>query len=141
MGTRLPLGMNLKNGVSYKAVVVDDSSMMRKLLCQILRSESFEVIAEYENGESIVGDYEDLVKRPDFAFVDIEMPGINGVETVTQLKAIDPQLKYVMCTGVTDREVVKELLKLGISGYIVKPFDRDKVIERLAPILGRTLIY
>lgn len=135
MDGRLPLGTNPRNGKPYKAIVTDDSAMMRKLLGQILRSEGFDIVAEFETGEKTLEFYEELNIRPEFAFVDVEMPGINGIETVTRLKNLDPELRYIMCTGVTDSAVVKELLRLGISGYIVKPFDRDKVLERLEPAM------
>lgn len=136
MEGKLSLGLNPINGKPFRAVIVDDSAMMRKLLGQILRSESFEIASEFETGESAVEAARRGEFRADLAFVDIEMPGIDGIETVTRLKKIAPGMKYVMCTGITDKEVVRELLRLSISGYIVKPFDREKVMERLEPILG-----
>lgn len=134
---KLPLGVKPNNGLPYEVILIDDSKMMRKLLSQILRSQNFEIIQEFESGDDVIAKYAHIDKHPEFAFVDIEMPGINGIETVKTLKGIDPQLKFIMCTSVTDKQVVRELLAMGISGYIVKPFDRDSVNERLAKILRR----
>jgi two-component system chemotaxis response regulator CheY len=135
---KIPLGVKLLNGLPYTVIIVDDSAMMRKLLNRILLSEKFEVIDEAESGEKGIEAYITADKKPDFMFIDIEMPGLNGVDTVKELKKFNPDIQIVMCTSVTDQSVVKELVALGISGYIAKPFDRDAVIQRLAKILKRT---
>ena len=135
--TKFALGLKPTNGKPYSAVIVDDSSMIRKLLRQMLLSEAFNVLADFDGGESLLEGYTQLPQKPEFAFVDVEMIGMNGIETVKAVRLIDPEIKVIMVTGITDQEVVRSLIQLGISGYIVKPINRDAVLERIAKILGR----
>ena len=103
----------------------------------MLLSEAFNVLADFDGGESLLEGYTQLPQKPEFAFVDVEMIGMNGIETVKAVRLIDPEIKVIMVTGITDQEVVRSLIQLGISGYIVKPINRDAVLERIAKILGR----
>lgn len=131
----LPLGIKPINGKPYQCMIVDDSLMMRKLLNRILLSVGFEVMAEADSGKAVIDIYNNNSVEPDFMFVDIEMPEMNGVDTVKHLKSKGAKCKIIMCTSVTNNETVKELVALGIAGYIVKPFDRDKVIKSLIKII------
>ena len=119
-------------------MIVDDSTMMQKLLAQILKSEGFEVIADADSGRVALGRYVSLPKKPDFVFLDVEMPEMDGVQTLAGLRKIDPEIKVVMVTSITDEGLVKKLVELGISGYVVKPFKREDLLVRVARILGRS---
>ena len=137
MENTLPLGVRTLNGLPYSAMIVDDSRTMRLMLKQILLSHHFIVVQEAENGKDALEKYGELDPKPDYVFCDVEMPEVSGPELVRELKKIDAPSKIVMCTSITDEAVVKELISLGISGYIVKPFDRDTVTGKLAKILTR----
>lgn len=134
---RIPLGIRTTNGFPFTAMTIDDSTMMRKLLIQILRGEGFEMIAEADSGRSALEIYTTLEKKPDFIFLDVEMPEMNGIETMAELKKINPQVKVIMVTSVTDESAVRKLVELGIGGYVVKPFKREDLLIRVARILGR----
>jgi two-component system chemotaxis response regulator CheY len=134
---RIPLGIRPTNGFPFTAMTIDDSTMMRKLLIQILRGEGFEMIAEADSGRSALEIYSTLGKKPDFIFLDVEMPEMNGIETMAELKKINPQIKVIMVTSITDESCVRTLVELGISGYVVKPFKREDLLLRVARILGR----
>lgn len=134
---RIPLGIRTTNGFPFTAMTIDDSMMMRKLLIQILRGEGFEMIAEADSGRSGLELYTALDKKPDFVFLDVEMPEMNGIETMAELKKVNPQVKVIMVTSVTDERAVRALVELGIGGYVVKPFKREDLLLRVARILGR----
>ena len=68
-------------------------------------------------------------------FIDVEMPELNGIETVKAIKPLLPNTKFIMETGKTDPETVKELLSLKIDGYIVKPYDRKVLSDKITAIL------
>lgn len=133
----LPLGVRTLNGLPYTAMIVDDSRTLRLMLKQMLLSHHFTVVQEAENGKDGLEKYNDLEPKPDYVFCDVEMPEMSGPELVRELKKINCPSKIVMCSSVTDEAIVKELITLGISGYIVKPFDRDTVTGKLAKILNR----
>ncbi len=101
------------------------------MLKQILLSVKFDVIDEIDNGSMAA----DRVKRgglkPDYMFIDVEMPVMSGIELVRLIRPLLPDCRILMVTSHGEREKVEELLKLGINGYIKKPFDRDMVIEKI----------
>jgi DNA-binding NarL/FixJ family response regulator len=106
-----PLGKR-KDGLSYSAVIVDDSILARKALKQILLSVEFNVIDEIDNGGLAVEKLKNSRYQPDYLFIDYEMPVLSGVEV---LKIVRPQLvdtKIIMVTTHSDKEKVDELIKL-----------------------------
>jgi two-component system chemotaxis response regulator CheY len=137
MENTLPLGVRPLNGIPYTAMLVDDSRTMRLMLKQILLSLHFEVVQEAENGKNGLEKFAGLEKKPDYVFCDIEMPEMTGIEFVRELRKSGETVKIVMCTSRTDEDMVRELISLGIAGYIVKPFDRETVNGKLTKILNR----
>jgi DNA-binding NarL/FixJ family response regulator len=138
----LCLGQNTVNGLPIKAMVVDDTKVIRMVLKQLLLAEKFEVIMEAENGEEAIRMLSQAAERPDILFIDKEMPVLDGISTIRELRPLFPNMKIVMVTSIKDEETVKEAIKIGITGYIVKPgsdkpFERKEFLERLAKFLGR----
>ncbi|HQO40710.1 MAG TPA: response regulator [Spirochaetota bacterium] len=128
--SKKPLGRK-NDGSSYTAVVVDDSTLSRAALKQILLSLEFNVIYEVDNGGAAVVKLEVPENRPDYLFIDLEMPVMNGIEVLQKVRPILENTKIFMVTSVSDREKVDELIKLGINGYVKKPYDRDTVVRQL----------
>lgn len=126
-----PVGI-APHGKAYTAVIVDDSRMMRQILKQILLSVKFDVIDEIENGTAAVLKVKNGEIAPDYMFIDVEMPLLNGVGVVREIRPVLPDCKIYMVTAHSEKDQVEELLKLGINGYIKKPFDRDTVIAKLS---------
>jgi YesN/AraC family two-component response regulator len=122
------------DGSSYKAIIVDDSPMMRQILRQILLSVDFTVIDEIANGSLAL----QILKNPnlvvDYLFVDIEMPIMDGIQLVKEIRSHLPKCKIIMVTSHSDREKVEDIIKLGVNGYIKKPFDRDTVLAKITQI-------
>lgn len=127
---KLPLGRR-KDGLSYTAVIIDDSVLSRAVLKQILLSLEFNVIYEVDNGGAAVLKLEGPGNRPDYLFIDLEMPVMDGVEVLKKVRPILEHTKIFMVTSVSDKEKVDALIKLGINGYIKKPYDRDTVVRQL----------
>lgn len=117
-----------------KVLIVDDTAFMRKLLRNILFSGGFDIVGEAENGKQAVELYKQL--KPDLVMLDIVMPEMNGIETLKAIKQIDPNAKVIMCTAIGQEKIVKAAIKLGAKGYIVKPFQAQKVIEEAKRVLG-----
>lgn len=130
----LPTGKK-PNGSLAKVIVIDDSQFIIKHLSQIFMSRDFEVAGTAENGKAGVDLYKKLHPDVDLVTLDITMPEMDGLETLKQIKAFDPNATIIMVTAIGTAESVKEAIKLGAKGYIVKPLDREKVIERIGQIL------
>lgn len=117
-----------------RAVVVDDSTTMRMLLTSILHQAQVEVVGEAADGRQAV----DIVaqRQPDIVCLDMDMPVMNGLEALEQIHANNPQAKVLMITGRAGRELVMQAAKLGARGYILKPFEPEKVTEAIYKLLG-----
>ena len=76
--------------------------------------------------------------RPDLILMDFQMPGINGVETTRRLRAIGSlaSVPVIMLTGNSDGNAVVESIKAGACDFIVKPFDKDTLLAKIARVLG-----
>jgi len=117
-----------------RILVVDDAAFMRMLLKKILVQGGHQVVGEASNGREAVEKYKEL--RPDLVTMDIVMPEMDGITAVKEIKKIDPNAKIVMITAVGQEAKVMEALKAGASGYIVKPFQAQKVLEEINRVLS-----
>jgi len=128
-----PLGIG-KDGIAYRVIIVDDSKMARQVLKQILLSVEFVVIDEIDNGGAAVKVLQSPILHVDYLFIDVEMPVMDGIQVVKEIRSRLPECKIIMVTSHGDREKVQSLIELGIDGYIKKPFDRDTVIAKILQI-------
>jgi DNA-binding NarL/FixJ family response regulator len=111
--------------------IVEDNEQLRTTLARVLnRAEGFRCISHYGDAESAL---EGLPKdHPEVVLMDINLPGINGVECVRQLKQVMPQILVIMLTVYEDTENIFNALAAGASGYLLK---RTKSAELLEAIL------
>ena len=132
-----PIGVG-SDGESYKAFIVDDSKMARQILRKTLLSVDFVVIDEIDNGGAAIAKLKNPNLYVDYLFIDVEMPVMDGIQVVKEIRGWLPRCKIIMVTSHSDREKIAELVKLGIKGYIKKPFDRDTVIAKITQIQQQT---
>jgi two-component system chemotaxis response regulator CheY len=121
-----------------KALIVDDSSVMRKIVGRSLRQAGLELssVIEAANGAEALGL---LNANPvDIILTDINMPVMDGLEFVRRLQTIETLrgVPVVMITTEGSEFNVVQALSLGAKGYIRKPFTPDQVKEHVLPILG-----
>jgi len=129
------------NGIPHTVMIIEDSPMAMEMLRRILLSMQFKIISEAENGEVALKRIKTANLRPDFIFIDMEMPVMNGLEAIKQIKPLLPNTIIIMVTSHGEKELVTELAALGVQGYIKKPYDRDTILIKLAAILGRSVAY
>ncbi|MDO6992870.1 response regulator [Brachyspira innocens] len=133
----LPLGVNNKTGKSYKVMVIDDSSTIRIAEKKILLSEQFEVAMESDGAMDALNKLRDAADKPDIIMIDFEMPQMNGIDLLKRIRALNIDSKIIVVTSYANKGVLMEFLKLKVDGYVVKPVQRQTVIEHLAKVLGR----
>jgi two-component system, chemotaxis family, chemotaxis protein CheY len=123
--------------MSIRALIVDDSSVMRKIVERSLRQAGLELseVLEASNGAEALGLLQN--KQVDLVLSDINMPVMDGLEFVKQLQAIDPvhKVPIVMITTEGSESHVVQALQCGAKGYIRKPFTPDQVKEHVIPVL------
>lgn len=119
-------------------MIVDDSATMRLQLKDALVNIGFEVVAEAGNGASAIDALSVFVNTgsvPDCVFIDLEMPGIDGLETSKRIMTMIPDISIVsIVPSYRRRNIVNVLLDAGISGYVVKPFSEKTVFDVLSCI-------
>ena len=107
-------------------LIVDDEPDICEMLAKILSGEGY-VVNITDSGKGAVKKVMDVCA--DIVLLDIVMPGQNGIETLRQIKAVQPDLPVVMITAFGTLTTVQEALEFGAFDYITKPFDIECVKE------------
>ncbi len=107
-------------------LIADDCPIMRRMLKTILQTEGYEVVAEAKDGNEAVRLFEKT--SPDIVIMDINMPHMDGLTATLKIKDIDPDVTIIMITGEQDEEKIREAIKNGVSEYILKPVQHDRLL-------------
>ena len=120
-----------------KILVVDDQKGIRLTLSALIRRRGYDVTGVEDGYQAI----EAVGKTAfDVIFMDILMPGINGVQTFREVKKISPGSVVVMMTGFAVEDLVKTALEEGAFAVVYKPFDVEKVVELVESVLKGVVI-
>ncbi|MFH1485176.1 MAG: response regulator [Chloroflexota bacterium] len=116
-----------------KILIVDDAAFMR-LRCSRILEEAGHMALEAENGYEAVKAYQD--SRPDGVLMDITMPVMDGLAALKEIKRIDPVARVAMVTALGQQSAVMEALRAGAVDFVVKPFDKDRMLAAVERILS-----
>jgi two-component system chemotaxis response regulator CheY len=119
------------DGSAYKVVVVEPNEFQRKQIIQILESESYEVIADAKNGQEGIDIIKRLGNEIDIITTDLDMPQIDGYALLFQINDLNIKAKVVFISKETTKGVLQDLLKMGAADFILKPYQRLKILERM----------
>ena len=119
-----------------KIRVVDDDPGMRMTLEGIIEDEGYHVVAAEDGYKAI-----ELAKATSFdlIFMDVKMPGINGVDAYKEIKTVSPGSVVVMMTGFAVEELVKEALEEGAYAVIYKPLEVAQILDIVQSVLKTTV--
>ncbi len=113
--------------------IVEDQDQLRKTLERVLnRADGFECVSTYGSAEAALEELPQ--KKPNVVLMDINLPGINGVECVRKLKQVAPQIQVVMLTVYEDTENIFNALAAGASGYLLKRTTSAELLESLREV-------
>lgn len=124
----------------YRLLIADDEALEREGLewiVQRMLPDTFEVV-QAENGRRAIELAEE--RRPHIVLMDVQMPGIQGLEAIKEIRKLLPDARFVLVTAYDSFHYAQEALTLGVKEYIVKPASRDQVaslLRRLADELDR----
>ncbi len=120
-----------------KVLVVDDQIGMLETFTDILEDKGFNVVTADDGFAAI-----ERVKEQSFdlIFMDIKMPGINGVQTFREIKKINPKIAVVMMTAYSVEDLIEEAIAEGAYTVVYKPFDINKVIQTIEKVLDTVLV-
>jgi DNA-binding NarL/FixJ family response regulator len=113
--------------------IVEDNDKLRGTLARVLnRADGFRCVSDYANAEDALKGLPQV--RPDVALMDINLPGMNGVECVRQLKQLLPQVQVMMLTVYEDTENIFNALAAGASGYMLKRTSTKELLEAIQAV-------
>ena len=122
-----------------RALIVDDSSVMRKIVERSLRQAGVESLVVAEAGSGVEGLEVLKSRQVDLILSDINMPAMDGLEFVRQLRnqRLAEGIPVVMITTESSEEHVKQAIEAGAMGYIRKPFTTDQVKQKVLSLLAQ----
>jgi two-component system response regulator HydG len=129
--------MNATTRTKTNILVVDDQVGMLETFTDILEDKDFNVVTA-DNGFTAISKTKE--QAFDLVFMDIKMPSLNGVQTLRELKKVNPKITVIMMTAYSAEDLIEEALKEGAYAVIYKPFDVDKVIQDIERALDKNLI-
>ena len=113
-------------------LLVDDHRLFRAGLAALLKAWGWDVVGEADNGSDGIKAAADLC--PDVVFMDINMPGTNGLEATRAIKARNPEQKVVILTVSDHEEDLFEAIKSGAEGYLLKNLNEDDFSELISRV-------
>lgn len=115
-------------------VVVDDAVFMRTLLRKMIEEvEGYTVVGEGSNGYDAIDQAK--LHQPDVMTLDITMPDLDGIKAVKDILKFSPETKIIMVSAMGQQSMVIEAIKLGAKDFVVKPFEKSRVIQAIKNVM------
>ena len=114
-------------------LLTDDEAHIRKFIGLVLRKFDNPRILEASDGAQAVAMYRE--HEPDLVLLDVNMPNLDGVAALAQIRALDPNAVVIMLTSLANRQTVEECLALGAVDYIRKDTPRDEMTARFEEVI------
>lgn len=119
-----------KSEDAIRVAIVDDDIKVREVIAWLVQhSEDFEFAGAFSDAEEVMEGID--ASSPDVVLMDIDMPGISGIECVERLKADYPELRILMLTNYSDDDRIFNSLRAGAAGYLLKNSSTAKLAEAI----------
>lgn len=118
---------------SIRVVIGDDHAVVREGLKAILSDGSFQVVGEAADGQTAV----EVVRRtrPDIVVLDIQMPGLSGIEAAKVIRAEVPGVRILILTTFADEKTLTTCLKAGVDGYVIKDVEKMDLKKHIRAVV------
>ena len=118
----------------YRIIIADDEEIECRALEMMIRNEfpEIEILPYVQNGIDLVASVEK--NHPDIAIIDINMPGLNGLDALEMIRTRNKELKVIISSAYSEFQFAKKAMKLGVSDYILKPLNRETFCETLRKV-------
>jgi YesN/AraC family two-component response regulator len=115
-----------------KVVVVDDSDFSRKIINKILKDAGIEVVGEANHAKAALTVIKD--KKPNVVITDIVMPDISGIELTTEINRSFNNIYVIVISSLSQEHVIIEAIGAGASDFLIKPVNKQQLIDSLEKI-------
>ncbi|MFZ5831415.1 MAG: response regulator [Planctomycetota bacterium] len=115
--------------MSKRLLVTDDALIIRELIKDTARKAGWEIVGEAGHGQEAIDRWREL--RPDVTTLDLVMPQYDGLHALRGIREIDPEAIVLVVSALEQKSVLKEALRLGAADFIVKPFNKQQLIDTL----------
>ena len=116
-----------------KILICDDSSFMRMMIKEVLKTNEYKTIGEAVNGREGIEKYNEL--KPDLVLMDLTMPEMNGITALKEIIKNDSQAKIIILSAMGQQDKVDEALSCGAKDFIVKPFKPERLLEAIKKVI------
>ena len=111
-------------------LVTDDALIIREMIKDAATEAGWEIAGEAVNGQEAIDRYQLL--RPDAVTLDMVMPDFDGIHALRGIMQADPQARVCVVSALDQTKILKEAFKIGAADFIVKPFDKNNLVDTLA---------
>ena len=119
--------------MSNRVLIVDDQLIARMMIKEAATDAGWEVAGEAADGEDAIIQYQQLA--PDLVTMDMVMPKMDGLQALERILQLDPQARIIMISAINQKPQLTKAIELGAADFIVKPFDRDRLVAALSGML------
>ncbi len=116
-------------------LVIDDDTTVNLAYSIMLKSLGFRVIS-CENGVEALDRYKEIWQTIDLVIIDMVMPKLDGRDTYSALKSINPSVKAILMSGYSFNGEAQKIIEEGVKGFLQKPFTRNTLANKIAEVLG-----
>lgn len=118
--------------MAKRLLVIDDAAIIREIIKDVASAAGWEIVGEASNGRLGIERYQEL--KPDAVTLDLVMPEYDGLYALRGIIAADPDAKVLVVSALDQKSILKEAFKAGATDFLVKPFDKNVLVDTLAHI-------
>lgn len=118
----------------YRLMIVDDSNIIRNRIQRLYNSDTFSLVATATNGDDAVEKFK--LYKPEVITMDLTMPQMDGLECIEKLVELDPRVRILVVSALSDKATGIKALELGASGFLCKPFSEEELVEALDELVS-----
>lgn len=136
LNSKPPEGLK-PDGTPYKIIVADEHDFSRKQIKQILESEGYDIVGEAKNGQEALNILDNYPEKIDLITTELDMPVLDGYALLFEMQNREKSPKIAFISKETTKGVLKDLLQMGASDYILKPIQRTRLLERIKLVVRK----
>ena len=116
-------------------MIVDDSKIMRQMIHEVCKQfNGITIVAMAGDGQEAITAFKRV--RPEIITMDLTMPNLDGVGAIKQIMKLDPKVKILVISALSDQETALESISEGAKGFLYKPFSKEELTEAILGILN-----